>query len=531
MKSLQLQPLLWAFCMVLVTVSMSRADTVKQSGADRKVLIIGIDGCRFDSIEAAATPNLDLILRRSAWSRKTAVLPPHHDDQGISIMTTHAPGWATVLTGVWHPTHGFLSESTTPVTASVSKNFYHHPDRSVLDGQTYPTLFERLQNADPEFYTASLSTWEPLNPTFAGRSDIQRDYSQPGRSPYLADQRVSDDFCSLLGQERSPDLSFLLFSQVNEEGQRGGYGPESHAYLAAVERVDGIIGQILKSISDRVQDNKEEWLILITSDHGGDGLHHTYGFRNPHIDTTFLIAFGPTIPAGEIERATSLVDIAALSLDHLGFSLDSLQPPIDGVLLPSAQITPQEIATNYTESIEKSFKSLEAQFELLDDLRKPLLIESESLAKEKNDVHADRLATFSHQIQQLENAAFDHHRVEVDFLQKTYRFSLMVIIPVFLLTIIGLVIGELIHGKCLEKATLFIAQGFSTRNPLEMVKSKSIEEQLSEEDDFSWIEEQEAALLMSESESMGRGRSALKASQPGVRKWNLPKKSADAPAS
>lgn len=520
MKCLRIQPVFWAALLVGGVTSQGVAlEEDVHSGLPRKVLLIGLDGCRFDAIQAAETPNLDLILRRSAWSQNTEVLAENHGESHQSVMTTHGPGWTTALTGVWHDKHGICNDEAHPAKMDESPNFFSFAAKPPGGLDQYPDIFRRLQSANADFQTASLSTWRPLNFMVAQRADIQMDFEEPGRSPYLADQRAADEFSTLMLKESAPDFTFLLLSQINLEGSRGGYDPESHSYLAAIQRTDALIGQVVRSISDRVQGVGEEWLILITSDHGGEGVHHTFGFRNPAIDRTFLIAFGPTVTQGEIPGPTRLVDVAAMALDHLGFVVDAVSPALDGKL-PEYSVEPPEIANQrLARSIEQSVNSIEAQFSLIEDLHhdNPDAVNGFAQATADDTASFQQMALFNSQIEQLESASFQHRQIEIDFLHKTYKYSLLAIFPIFLLTLLGLVLGEIIHGRCLEKAMNFFALGMNIRNPLQMVKSSEIEsERHIDQDDFSWIEEQEAAM-----ESASHIRPST------VRKWTIQKRGAN----
>src|SRR4051812_20813467 len=62
----------------------------------KKVLIIGIDGCRPDALRAAKAPNLEALIRDGAYSGKAQT-----GDATIS-----GPGWSSMLTGVWRAKHG-----------------------------------------------------------------------------------------------------------------------------------------------------------------------------------------------------------------------------------------------------------------------------------------------------------------------------------------------------------------------------------------------------------------------------------------
>ena len=57
----------------------------------KKVLIIGVDGCRPDAMEVAATPNIDNLISNGLF-RPDAL----NDD-----ITYSGPGWSSILCGVW----------------------------------------------------------------------------------------------------------------------------------------------------------------------------------------------------------------------------------------------------------------------------------------------------------------------------------------------------------------------------------------------------------------------------------------------
>ena len=62
----------------------------------RKVLFIGIDGCRWDAIVAANTPAIDGLLSTAIYS-----------GQGLTeYKTWSGTGWSNMLSGTWHTKHG-----------------------------------------------------------------------------------------------------------------------------------------------------------------------------------------------------------------------------------------------------------------------------------------------------------------------------------------------------------------------------------------------------------------------------------------
>jgi predicted AlkP superfamily phosphohydrolase/phosphomutase len=68
----------------------------------RKVLFVGIDGVRTDALQTARTPHLDGLRRRGAFAYDTQILGERYRLND----TISAPGWSSILTGVWADKHG-----------------------------------------------------------------------------------------------------------------------------------------------------------------------------------------------------------------------------------------------------------------------------------------------------------------------------------------------------------------------------------------------------------------------------------------
>lgn len=87
--------------------SSSAAAGPEKKSAEKKVLIIGIDGCRRDALEAAHTPHLDALIRAGAIAENTLILGDRYRD----AETGSGPGWSSILTGVWADKHGVNDNS------------------------------------------------------------------------------------------------------------------------------------------------------------------------------------------------------------------------------------------------------------------------------------------------------------------------------------------------------------------------------------------------------------------------------------
>ncbi|CCH35397.1 alkaline phosphatase family protein [Actinosynnema sp. NPDC047251] len=63
-----------------------------------KVLLIGLDGARYDKLLAADTPNVHALAQRGFSSRSALY------GSGMAS-TLSGPGWSSILTGVWPDKH------------------------------------------------------------------------------------------------------------------------------------------------------------------------------------------------------------------------------------------------------------------------------------------------------------------------------------------------------------------------------------------------------------------------------------------
>jgi glyoxylase-like metal-dependent hydrolase (beta-lactamase superfamily II) len=268
---------------------------------EKKVLLIGIDGCRFDALRAADTPHFDALIDTGAYDDETLIIGERFRDAD----TISGPGWSTILTGVWADKHRVLD------------NDFVKPDFT-----TYPHFFQRVKDALPGAHTASITDWEPINKFITTAADVS--LSLPKGNFYIeGDLRVADEAVRLLS-EADPTAAFVYFAQVDAAGHRNGFHPAMPGYRLAIEKVDAHIGRIVEAIRSRKTYADEDWLVLVTSDHGGKGLEHGGGHDDPEVNRSFLIVNGPSATHGKIEGQTYLVDVAPTVLAHLGVPLDPL---------------------------------------------------------------------------------------------------------------------------------------------------------------------------------------------------------------
>jgi predicted AlkP superfamily pyrophosphatase or phosphodiesterase len=262
-------------------LSLLTLNGLAQEGKINKVLIIGIDGCRPDALLAAKTPNLDALWKDGAYSFKART----------DEISSSGPAWSAMLTGVWHQKHNVLN------------NEYEDPDL-----EHYPHFYHRIRQEKPDLKTYSVANWGPVHQIL-----------QEGDATYSTskhtDASVAKKVASLL-KSKEVDAMFVQLDEVDGAGHSHDYSVESPKYLEAIENADHYVGRMVSALEKRPSFEKENWLIILSADHGGSNFGH--GKSIPEHMTVFFIASGESAKKGEITKEVGVVDVAVTALYHLG---------------------------------------------------------------------------------------------------------------------------------------------------------------------------------------------------------------------
>jgi hypothetical protein len=102
------------------------------------------------------------------------------------------------------------------------------------------------------------------------------------------------------------------------------------AYREQVRVTDGRIGRVLEALQGRagVRAGREEWLVMVVTDHGGYGTHHT---GNLHVQRRVpLIVSGPGVRCSAAPHvAVRVVDVSRTVLTYMGVG-EERQRELDG---------------------------------------------------------------------------------------------------------------------------------------------------------------------------------------------------------
>ena len=275
------------------------------NGQNKKLLFIGIDGCRPDALTQAQTPNIDGLINDGIYINNAL----------CSINgqpTVSGPGWSTMITGVWYDKHGVSDNSFT------GSNFDEYPPFNVL-----------LQQSGQEYHTASFIMWTPIHTQIFGST---MDYNEL-HSTY--DGSVAQGAADYMSTPNL-DVIFLDFDDVDIAGHSYGFSPEVDQYIGAIENVDEYIGWVIDSMENRPTFQNEDWLIMITSDHGGIGYSH--GGQTIEERQIPIIMSGALVSAETIPEQSYLTDLVPTVLNYFGIE-NNCEWQLDGI---SMGLTPTE---------------------------------------------------------------------------------------------------------------------------------------------------------------------------------------------
>lgn len=258
----------------------------------KKVFIIGIDGTRPDVIKQANTPNFDRLVAQGAYSEKM-----QSEDTSWS-----ASGWSSVLTGVHRDKHGVTENSFS------GSNLANIPD-----------VFKLLETSAKEIDTARVSSWDGIYkhiPTSADQ-DFFYNYSSTG------DTQTQAKTLELLANENT-DALYHYFALVDVAGHDHGFHRDVSEYVSAMEAVDVQLGQMLNIIESRANYANENWMIIATTDHGGDSSGQ-HGNNNPEHRHSWMMVSGKDsrIPKGELFPEPSQVDLVATVMNFFDLPQDA----------------------------------------------------------------------------------------------------------------------------------------------------------------------------------------------------------------
>ncbi len=239
----------------------------------KKAIFLGYDGFRADGLENIRDMENSAIMKIRAQGALY-----HTFSGGIAGVneqaTSTAPSWMAMLTGGWADYNGindnnqmksdvktFLTKiAETGRSASFTTSWREHTKLSYR-----PDIIYAIENGLPVEYTHQIDD-------AATYYQILKYTAKPEGMQKTA---VED-----------PDVIFFTFEHTDHAGHDTGFGNQNEEYIAACKEADSWGYEILKTIEARSTYAQEDWLIIVSTDHGGTETSH--GGQTPFERMTWL---------------------------------------------------------------------------------------------------------------------------------------------------------------------------------------------------------------------------------------------------
>lgn len=321
------------FVIVLIVLILGQLPVFGQfsekDSPKRKAVFIIVDGISADQLKKAKTPYLDSIghLGNYADAYVGGGAGTYSETPTVS-----AVGYNSLLTGTWANKHN--------VWGNAIKDPNYH----------YPTIFRLFKDQYPLGTTGIFSSWLDNRTKLAGEklsqtNNLNIDFTFDGLEhdsinfPHdkernfmkLIDYSVADQAAKTI-KENAPDLSWVYLEFPDDMGHAFGDSPR---FDSAIHFEDQLIGKIWEAISLREKDFNEEWLLVITTDHGRNAKNGKgHGGQTPRERSTWIVINQKNTNAYFKNHTPGIVDIMPTIADFMHINIpEHVRREVDGVSL------------------------------------------------------------------------------------------------------------------------------------------------------------------------------------------------------
>ncbi len=293
----------------------------------KKAIFVIIDGVSADILERTDTPNIDRIIAEGSYTRGWlgGIAGEYSESPTIS-----AVGYNHVLTGVWSNKHNVYTNDIEDPNYNYWNIFrlfkYHHPDKPVAIYSSWLDNRTKLVG-------------DGLSEAGNVRVDIHYDgydvdtLEFPHEYGYVQD---IDEHVSKKAEESirrdSPYLSWVYLWYPDDTGHR--YG-EVEEHFDSIRAADAQVGRIYDAVRYRTENYNEDWLFVVTTDHGRrlpDGKDH--GEQSERERTIWIVTNKSDMNRFFFDGNPPITSLYPTLARHLDLHIArSLEKELDGVPL------------------------------------------------------------------------------------------------------------------------------------------------------------------------------------------------------
>jgi hypothetical protein len=335
----------WGLCLVIIFLLVAISNpAISKVEKRRRALVIGLDGTtgpglNYRALVQGKAPALAALMRGGKFtpcsnSRDTRCARAHSGPHtGEDFRWVTGPGWCSVLTGVDNKKHG-VKDNAYKNLSVFSQTSLKHPTfmkrliskgmktaaggvatfmSATKNGKIIPGIIDYECGADAEH--------KPLTPASSSSScNLTARQASDGKDNFR-DENLTR-FLEAEIANPSIDLAMGVFDKIDATGHWNGFS-NNKIYLKSISSTDILVARLIQAIEKRVQNEQEEWLVIVTADHGGHnvffgwGLHDTVEWQDNAIP--FIIkTFGSDYPLNELTYPVTHMDVHPTLMEWFG---------------------------------------------------------------------------------------------------------------------------------------------------------------------------------------------------------------------
>lgn len=243
------------------TVNAHFSAPLPEGKTEKKAVILGYDGCRADILAEIdeANSGIAALVNDGGSLQLSYCGGVNYPDKNTQDTST-APGWCSILTGVWADVHGITANDIT----------------KTMDTKTILTSLTEEKLADSaEFITKWKGHFSRKDATYLD----EMAYCEQNALPvsFTLSEGDADSHAKALEEIKGPDCAdflFVIYEPTDSVGHGDNFSFNNPEYKEAFRTEDGYAFEAINAIKARATYEQEDWLIIITSDHGGIGTKH-----------------------------------------------------------------------------------------------------------------------------------------------------------------------------------------------------------------------------------------------------------------
>lgn len=223
---------------------------------EKKAIVIGYDGCRADALTLVENNFSGINKMLSDGASLNYVYCGGVNYPAVNTQdTSTAPGWCSLLTGEWADKTGITGNG---ITKSLE----------------YKTLMTSLTESGVIDSASFITSWDGHFETDDGTYNLEKQYCEENNinvsfNYCLEDTASARTAINDINQADCSDFIFAIYEGTDHAGHSFGFSTNNPIYQAGFRLNDVLAYRTLNAIESRETYESEDWLIIITSDHGG----------------------------------------------------------------------------------------------------------------------------------------------------------------------------------------------------------------------------------------------------------------------